>query len=258
MKSAEDTFASDIRGLVSEEEWQVRINLAAAYRLVAHFGWDDLIFTHLSARVPGTDHHFLVNPFGLLFEEITASNLVKVDLAGNDVMDSPFPVNPAGFNIHSAVHASREDAFCVMHLHTNEGVAVSAQEKGLEPLSQTSLFAAADLAYHDYEGVALEEDEKTRLVADLGLHYFLILRNHGTLTLGSSIGEAFLRMYTLQRACEIQVLAKAGGGELIRVPHPILEGITAQASRVTLEQGGDLAWPALLRKADRLDPGFRN
>jgi len=258
MRAIENTATSEVRDHVSEEEWRLRVELAAAYRLVAEFGWDDLIFTHLSARVPGTDHHFLVNPFGLLFEEVTASNLVKVDLDGNKVMDSPFPVNPAGFTIHSAVHAAREDAICVMHLHTNEGVAVSVTEGGLEPLSQTALFPVSDIGFHDYEGIALEEDEKPRLVADLGSHAFLMLRNHGTLTVGGSVGEAFLRMYTLQRACEIQVLAKAGGDRLISIPDPLVRGITAQVSQVTLGQGAALAWPALLRKADRLDPGYRD
>lgn len=248
--------AGNVRDRVSEAEWQVRVDLAAAYRLVAHFGWDDLVFTHISARVPGADHHFLVNPYGCLFEEITASTLVKVDLEGNKVMESPFPVNPAGFTIHSAVHAARDDAQCVMHLHTNAGVAVSIQRDGLLPLSQTSLFALASIGYHDYEGVALAEEEKPRLVADLGDRKFLILRNHGTLTVGESVGEAFLAMYVLERACQIQLLAQTGA-ELTPVPDAILAGIRAQADQVTLGQGAALVWPAMLRKADRLDPGFR-
>jgi ribulose-5-phosphate 4-epimerase/fuculose-1-phosphate aldolase len=256
MNASVDATTASVRDRVSEAEWQARVDLAAAYRLVAHFGWDDLVFTHLSARVPGSDHHFLVNPYGCLFEEITASNLVKVDLAGDKVMDSPHPVNPAGFTIHSAVHAAREDALCVMHLHTNAGIAVSAQRDGLRPLSQTALFPLASIAYHDYEGVALNDDEKPRLVADLGEANFLILRNHGTLTVGASVGEAFLAMYILERACQIQVMAQ-GGGELVEVPAPILAGIAAQAAAVTLGQGAALVWPAMLRKADRLDPGFR-
>jgi ribulose-5-phosphate 4-epimerase/fuculose-1-phosphate aldolase len=256
MSGIADGATPGVRDRVSEAEWQARVDLAAAYRLVAHFGWDDLVFTHISARVPGGDHHFLVNPYGCLFEEITASNLVKVDLDGNKVLDSPYPVNPAGFTIHSAVHEAREDAQCVMHLHTNAGIAVSAQRDGLRPLSQTSLFALASIAYHDYEGVALNEDEKPRLVADLGERNFLILRNHGTLTVGGSVGEAFLAMYILERACQIQVMAQ-GGGELVDVPAPILAGIAEQAAAVTLGQGAALVWPAMLRKADRLDPGFR-
>lgn len=247
-----------VRDRVSEEEWRVRTDLAAAYRLVALHGWDDLIFTHISARVPGEDHAFLVNPYGLLFEEITASSLVKVGLDGEQLMDSPHPVNPAGFVIHSAVHEAREDAGCVMHLHTNAGIAVSARREGLRPLSQTALFVCADVGYHDYEGVALEEDEKPRLVADLGSHGFLILRNHGTLTVGRSVAEAFLAMYILERACQIQVGAEAGGGELVEVPKAIRDGIRRQAARVTLGQGGALAWPALLRRLDRQDPSFRD
>src|SRR5678816_3329608 len=179
----------------SEQEWQVRIDLAAAYRLVAHYGWDDLIFTHISARVPGPEHHFLINPYGMMFNEITASSLVKVDLEGNKVLDSPYDINPAGFVIHSAVHEARDDANCVLHVHSVNGVAVSAQEEGLLPLSQHSMFVLASLAYHDYEGVALEDDEKPRLVRDLGRRRFLMLRNHGLLTVGRSVAEAFVAMY---------------------------------------------------------------
>ena len=258
MSAELDKVSADVRSAVSAEEWQIRVDLAAAYRLVAHYGWDDLIFTHISARVPGSGHHFLVNPYGMLFEEITASSLVKVDLQGTAVMASPYPVNPAGFVIHSAVHEAREDAHCVLHLHTNAGVAVSIQANGLEPLSQTSLFAVADVGYHDYEGVALNADEKPRLVADLGEHNFLILRNHGTLTTGRTVGEAFLAMYVLQRACEIQLLARSSGGELVQVPAPIVAAIHEQVDRVTLGAGGELAWPALLRKLDRIDPSFRD
>src|SRR4030088_2905965 len=197
---------STVRDQVSTEEWQARVDLAAAYRLVALYGWDDLIFTHISSRVPGGEHHFLLNPYGMMFEEVTASSLVKVDLAGNKVTESPHQINPAGFTIHSAVHAAREDALCVMHLHTDYGIAVSAQKDGLLPLSQQSLFALASLAYHDYEGLALNEDEKSRLVADLGNKTDMILRNHGLLTLGKTAAEAFLSMYILERACRIQIL----------------------------------------------------
>src|SRR5438552_11502723 len=201
---------------MSEQEWQARVDLAAAYRLVAHYGWDDLIFTHLSARVPGPEHHFLINPYGMFFEEITASSLVKVDLKGEKVMDSPFEINPAGFTIHSAVHEAREDAQCVIHLHTTEGVAVSCQKEGLLPISQQSLYPLMGLAYHDYEGVALNPEEKVRLVRDLGDQHSMILRNHGLLTCGASVADAFLFMYILQKACEVQIRAQAGGGELIR------------------------------------------
>src|ERR1043166_1658537 len=204
---------ASIRDQVTEAEWQARVDLAAAYRLVAFYGWDDLIFTHISARVPGAEHHFLLNPYGMMFDEVTASSLVKVDLDGAKVTDSPYFVNPAGFTIHSAVHAAREDALCVMHLHTDYGIAVSAQKNGLLPLSQQSMVALASLAYHDYEGLALEEEEKPRLVADLGDKHYMILRNHGLLTIGRSATEAFLAMYLLERACKIQILAQSGRSE---------------------------------------------
>jgi ribulose-5-phosphate 4-epimerase/fuculose-1-phosphate aldolase len=242
---------------VSPEEWQARVDLAAAYRLVAQYGWDDLVFTHLSVRVPGPEHHFLINPYGMLFEEVTASSLVKVDLSGRKVMDSPYEINPAGFTIHSAVHAAREDAKCVMHLHTINGVAVSAQKNGLLPISQQSLFVLSSLGYHDYEGVALLEDEKPRLVRDLGKNNFLMLRNHGLLTAAPTVPDAFLLMYLFEAACMIQVRAQAGG-ELVPVPRPILEGIQKQATQVTRGLGGALAWPGLLRKLDRTSPGFRD
>src|SRR5918911_5642487 len=194
--------AASIREQVSTEEWQARLDLAAAYRAVAYYGWDDLVFTHISMRVPGPDHHFLINPYGMMFEEITASSLVKVDLAGNTVMETPYSINPAGFTIHSAVHEAREDALCVYHTHTLAGVAVSAQKRGLLPISQHSLFPLASLGYHDYEGLALNDDEKPRLVDDLGDKTCLILRNHGLLTVGTSAADAFLAMYNLQRSCE--------------------------------------------------------
>ncbi|HUS11159.1 MAG TPA: class II aldolase/adducin family protein [Pyrinomonadaceae bacterium] len=249
--------ATSIRQQVSEEEWQTRVDLAAAYRLVAHYGWDDLIFTHLSARVPGSEHHFLINPYGMMFEEITASSLVKVNLQGEIVSPSPFFVNPAGFTIHSAVHAAREDALCVIHLHTNYGIAVSAQKDGLLPISQQSLFALASLGYHDYEGLALDEDEKSRLVADLGNNNNLILANHGLLTVGRSPAEAFLLMYILESACRIQILAQSGGTSLRSIPDSILQKVTSQLGAVTVGQGAQLAWPGLLRKLDRLDPSYR-
>lgn len=248
---------TSVRELVTVEEWQVRVDLAAAYRLVASCGWDDLVFTHISARVPGPERHFLINPYGMLFDEITASSLVKVDLTGKVVMESPHQINPAGFTIHSAVHEAREDALCVMHLHTHYGIAVSAQRRGLLPISQQSLFALASLAYHDYEGLALNEDEKPRLVADLEDKNFLILRNHGLLTVGQTVADAFLAMYTLENACRIQILAQSGGEELVRIPDPILAGIARQAEQVTKGLGGQLVWPGLRRKLDRIDPSYR-
>lgn len=243
---------------VSDDEWQLRVDLAAAYRLVALHGWDDLIFTHLSARIPGKDHHFLINPYGMLFEEITASSLVRVDQDGNKLDEDDFDINPAGFTIHSAIHAVRDDATCVMHTHTVAGVAVSAQQDGLLALSQQSLFPLASLAYHDYEGVALREDEKARLQADLGDANFMILRNHGLLTVGSTIADAFLGMFILQRACEIQIGALSGNRPLTPIDDRIVSTIREQAQQVTKGMGGMLAWPGLLRKLDRLDPGFRD
>ena len=247
-----------VKSQVSAEEWQVRVDLAACYRIIAMYGWDDLVFTHVSARVPGGEEHFLINPYGFLFEEITASSLVKVDLDGNKVLDSPHPVNPAGFTIHSAVHAAREDAGCVLHTHTRAGIAVSAQANGLLPISQTSLFPYASLAYHDYEGVALNDDEKPRLVADLGSNNALILRNHGLLTVGPTIADAFLFMYVLETACQIQIMAQSGGNELVQVPQPVVDGIKAQAEQVTKGLGGALVWPGLLRKLDRRDSSYKD
>lgn len=246
------------KGEVSAEEWQLRVDLAAAYRLIALYGWDDLIFTHVSARIPGDEHHFLINPYGMMFEEITASSLVRVDQEGNKIDPDDFDINPAGFTIHSAIHAVRDDATCVMHTHTTAGVAVSAQKDGLLPLSQQSLFPLSNLAYHDYEGVALREDEKARLQKDLGNNSFMILRNHGLLTTGSSIADAFLGMYILQRACEVQIQALSGNREMTPIPAGIVDTIRQQAEQVTRGMGGQLAWPGLLRKLDRIDTGFRD
>jgi ribulose-5-phosphate 4-epimerase/fuculose-1-phosphate aldolase len=246
-----------VKDQVSKEEWELRVNLAACYRLIAMFGWDDLIFTHISARVPGPDEHFLINAYGLMFEEMTASSLVKIDLDGKIVLETPHIINPAGFTIHSAIHAAREEAGCVLHTHTKSGVEVSAQAGGLLPISQISLFPYSSLAYHDYEGIALNEDEKTRLVADLGDKNFLILRNHGLLTVGPTIPDAFLFMYALETACQIQLAALSGGVELVHVNGAIVDGIQAQVDAVLKGFGGELAWPGLLRKLDRKDSSFR-
>jgi ribulose-5-phosphate 4-epimerase/fuculose-1-phosphate aldolase len=246
-----------LAGRVTAAEWQVRVDLAAAYRLVAHYRWDDLVFTHVSARVPGPDEHFLINPYGLLFEEITASSLVKVDLAGNLVMPSEYPINPAGFTIHSAIHAARHDAQCVMHTHTRNGVAVSAQRAGVLPISQQSIFVLASLGYHAYEGVALRPDEQPRLVNDLGDKHFLMLRNHGLLTVGPNIPDAFLYMYLFETVCAIQLGAQAGG-ELVEVDPRIIATAQQQSREVTRGASGGLAWPALLRKLDRLDASYRS
>src|SRR6202167_1374808 len=250
--------AASVRDQVAPEEWEQRVALAATYRLVAHFHWDDLIFTHRSARVPGREHHFLINPYGMTFDEVTASNLVKVDLAGKKVMDSPYEINPAGFVIHSAIHAAREDAHCVLHVHSINGAAVSAQQEGVLPISQQSIFLLSSLAYHDYEGVALREDEKPRLVRDLGDKNFFMIRNHGLITVADKIPDAFLFMYTFESACMIQLRAQAGGGDLVPIDPRIIATAKQQASMVTAEAGGSLAWPALLPKLDRIDPSYRN
>jgi len=247
---------SAVRAKVSEAEWRQRVELAACYRLVAHYGWDDLIFTHISARVPGPEHHFLINPYGVFFDEITASSLVKIDLSGRKVMESAYDVNPAGFTIHGAIHAAREDAKCVLHVHTLNGVAVSAQKEGVLPVSQQSIFVLSSLAYHDYEGVALNEEEKPRLVRDLGDKTFFMLRNHGLLTVGETVADAFLFMYVFEAACAIQLRAQ-GSAQLIPIDPRIIAGAQAMAKQVTRGAGAALAWPGLLRKLDRLDPGYR-
>jgi ribulose-5-phosphate 4-epimerase/fuculose-1-phosphate aldolase len=248
-----------LRDKVAADEWAVRVDLAAAYRLVAHFGWEDLVFTHITARVPGSEDQFLINPYGLFFDEITASSLVKIDLPGNKVEDSPFPVNPAGFVIHSAIHAARHHARCVLHTHTLNGVAVSAQRDGLLPISQHSIFVLASLGYHDFEGPALRDDEKPRLVADLGDNTSLILRNHGLLTVGETVAEAFVAMYYLEASCAIQVRAQSGGGELIPVSKEIVDAaytrMVAPGRRGTQ---GALVWPGLLRRIERIDSSYRN
>lgn len=254
----DNEIVSSVRSQVSEEEWNQRVNLAACYRAVAMYGWDDLTFTHISTRVPGEREHFLINPYGMLFEEITASSLVKIDFEGKKVMDSPFPVNPAGFVIHSAVHAAREDAECVIHLHTAHGVAVAAQKNGILPISQQSIFILSSLGYHGYEGVALNDEEKPRLVADLASNRFLVLRNHGLLTLAETIEDAFLQMYIFENTCKIQLLAQSGGSELVNVDPRIIAGAQAQAKQVTKGLGGAIAWSGILRKLDRMDPSFRS
>ncbi len=236
---------------VSPAEREARIDLAAAYRLVALYKWDDLVFTHITLRVPDAEDQFLINPYGMFFDEITASSLVKIDLQGRKVQDSPFEVNPAGFVIHSAIHAARHDARCVMHTHTLNGVAVSAQRAGLLPISQHSMFTLASLGYHDFEGPALNDDEKPRLVADLGDKSSLILRNHGLLTVGETVADAFVAMYYLEASCAIQVRAQAGG-ELIPVPKEVLD------QAVSRTRQGPRVWPGLLRRLDRLDPSYKN
>ncbi len=250
---------ASIRDQVSAEEWALRVDLAAAYRLVAVHGWDDLIFTHLSARVPGPEHHFLINPYELMFEEITASSLVKINVEGQPVMETPYRTNAAGFTIHSAIHMAREDAQAVIHLHTPHGQAVSAMADGLMPLTQTAMLVREEISYHHYEGVATDLEERERLISDLGDKTVMILRNHGTLTVGETIAEAFIKMYFLERACEAQCLALAGGTDLINhPPQGTPEKAAAQGAMGLKIVGNLLAWPALLRKLDRQDPSFRD
>lgn len=246
-----------LKEVVSAEEWQLRCDLAACYRLVALHGWTDLVYTHISARMPGEGHRFLINPYGLLFEEITASSLIVIDQDGNQLTESPYSVNRAGFVIHSAIHAARENAQCVLHTHTRAGIAVSAQKCGVLPISQQSTFVLSSLAYHDYEGVALHDDEKPRLQADLGTADFLMLRNHGLLTVGSSIADAFLSMYLFENACQIQLAAQAGG-ELIEVEPHIFDGLGHAMKVQSQGRGGAFIWPAMLRRLDRIDPAFRS
>lgn len=255
---ADDMTGVSVRNRVSEEEWSARVDLAAMYRLVALNGWDDMIFTHISMRVPGPEHHFLINPYGMFFEEITASSLVKVDLEGQIIDETDYFINPAGFTIHSAVHAAREDALCVMHLHTDDGVAVSCQKEGLLPLSQTGMIVRHDLAYHDYEGIALDHGERERLVADLGARNTMLLRNHGTLTIGGTAAETFLRMFFLERACTMQVRALSAGRDgVLEAPEAVQEVVRGQSNpEGTKTLANKLAWPGLLRRLDRELPGY--
>lgn len=254
----DDMKTISIRNSVSTGEWQARVDCAMLYRLVALHGWDDMIFTHISHRVPGPEHHFLINPYGLFFDEITASSLVKVDLEGRIVTDTPYFINPAGFTIHSAIHANREDANVVIHLHTDQGVAVSAQKEGLLPISQTAMIVRDDLAYHDYEGIALDLDERERLVADLGPDKSsMLLKNHGTLTCGSTAAMAFTRMFYLERACKMQVMALTGGREnVLECGRDIQEKVARQGSTGMETLTRKLVWPGLKRKLDRALPGY--
>ena len=246
------------------DEWQLRVDLAACYRLVALYGWSDLVFTHISAKLPssvaGEDHQFLINPYGLMFDEITASSLVKVDMNCNKLdEDNPHPVNPAGFVIHSAVHDARPDAGCVLHTHTRAGVAVSAQQHGVLPISQQSMFVLSSLAYHDYEGVAIRDDEKARLQATLGDANYLMLRNHGLLTVGKTIHDAFLQMYIYENTCRIQVDAlggQASSSDLTAVNPEILKGVSHAMKVQTGGLGGAFVWPSLIRKLNRENPGY--
>jgi len=256
MADGASPIATSLKDQVSEAEWKARVDLAALYRLVAVHGWDDMIFTHISARIPGPEHHFLINPYGMFFGEMTASYLVKVDLDGNVIDKTPYFINPAGFTIHSAVHAAREDAHFVMHLHTDQGVAVSANKEGLLPLSQHALIVLPQLAYHDYEGIALNLDERERLVADLGEKKLMMLRNHGTLSVGTTAAECWLGMFFLERACAQQVMAlSAGRGNVLEAPEAAQAEVRSQTG-MGMGMIAGLAWPGCLRKLDRESPGY--
>lgn len=258
VESIEALAAPPLRKHYSPEEWRARVNLAACYRLVAEFGWSDLIFTHITARVPGAENEFLINSYGMTFDEITASSLIKIDLEGNKLEDSPFPINPSGYTIHSAVHAARHDVECVLHTHSLNGGAVSAQEDGLLPICQQSIFVLASLAYHDYDGISLREEQKPALVADIADKNYVMLRNHGLLTLGSSIADAFLRMYLFETACIVQLRAQ-GSSKLRRIPQKYIDMAQELARAQTLSRGGgELIWPGLLRRLDRTDASYRN
>jgi ribulose-5-phosphate 4-epimerase/fuculose-1-phosphate aldolase len=249
-----------VKDAVSEEEWQTRVDLACAYRLVSHQGWLHGVANHISMRVPGEAEHFLLNPYGLEYREVTASSLVKIDLDGNKVMDSPFGVNQAGFVIHSAIHAARHDITCALHTHTEAGMAISALKCGLLPLSMSAIRFHNRMSYHDYEGVTLDTDERESIAAHLGPNnYAMILRNHGLLTLGRNIGEAYYLMYNLEKSCRSQLAAMATGAELEIPPEDVLEK-SAQQSWQSGNNNTDVhpAWPAFMREMDALDPSYRN
>jgi ribulose-5-phosphate 4-epimerase/fuculose-1-phosphate aldolase len=253
---ADDLKALSVKSRVSAEEWKVRVELAALYRLVALYGYDDMIFTHISARVPGPEHHFLINPYGFFFNEITASSLVKVDLEGSIVEPTEYFINPAGFTIHSAIHAAREDAKFVLHVHTDAGIAVSATKEGLLPISQQALAIIPRLAYHEYEGIALDLGERERLVKDLGDKQLMMLWNHGTLAVGETAGSCWLSIYNLERACQIQVLASAQGREHLRIAPDAAQETVKQQVEAAMGMGAVLGWPGCLRKLDRESPGY--
>ena len=252
---SESTVLRPANADISDAEWQARLDLAACYRLVRMFGWDDLIYTHLSARVPGPEEHFLINPFGLLYEEVTASNLVKVDLDGQ-VISGDYEINPAGFVIHSCIHREAPHLHAVMHTHTVAGCAVSAQADGLLPLSQTSMIVSGQVSYHDYEGFALDDDEQVRLLDDLGDNRIMVLRNHGLLTAGETVAEAFYYLYYLEQACRIQVAAQAGG-PLTMPGQEVQDRVTAAAKKGLGAAVGVREFAALVRRLDRQDTSWR-
>jgi ribulose-5-phosphate 4-epimerase/fuculose-1-phosphate aldolase len=249
---------------IDPREWELRVQLAAAYRIIDHLGWSELIWTHTTVRVPGREHHFLINPYGLRFDEIRASNLVKIDVNGNIVGDTEYEVNPAGFVIHSAIHMARADAKCIMHTHTVAGMAVAALEDGLLPISMYALGYFEQVAYHDFEGPSTDADERQRLAADLGDKNVLILRTHGLLTCGETVAQAFVRMYRLERACQIQLAAQATGARLIVPPRQVCEISAERSDEFLSTEGGkgysripNPEFSALVRLMDKKDPSYR-
>lgn len=249
------TNPPSLKGKVTPEEWQARVDLAALYRLAALYGWDDMIYTHISARVPGPGHQFLINPYGLFFEEVTASSLIRIDLDGNILQETEAGINPAGFTIHSAIHAARENAMYVLHLHSDASIAVSAQKEGLLPVSQHAMIALPEVSYHDYEGIALNHDERERLVADLGEKNLMLLRNHGALAVGEDAANCWLRMFMLERACKQQVMALSGGREHLQLASQEAQDVVAQQIQFPVFSR-EVAWNACKRKLDRELPGY--
>ncbi len=247
----------DLEAKVSPEEWRQRVDLAACFRLMAHYEIADLTFTHVSARVPGEPDHFLINPFHVMFDEVTASSIIKIDMSGKHQHDTPYVVNPAGYTIHSAVLGGRPDVVCALHSHSTAGIAVSSLECGLLAMSQTALRLHGNLSYHDYEGIALDHDERPRLVRDLGANQAMVLRNHGLLTVGRSVAEAFVLMHRLEFACRAQLQAQAAGTKLIALSGNVLNHAAQQFKAITPGIYGDLEWPSLLRLCDRLDPSYK-
>lgn len=245
-----------VQDSVSPEEWAMRVDLAGTFRLLAHYGWDDLVFTQVSGRIPGDPDHFLINPFGTLFEEITASGLVKVDRNGEAVDPEAPQVNASGFALHAAIHEERPDLGCVIHLHTEDGVAVSAQADGLRPLSQHAMALHGRIAYHDYNGIAMDLDDRMRLVYTLGDRPAMILRNHGTLAVGETCADALMVAYYLEKACSVQVRAMAGGQDLSIPDEDAARATARQGKSLFSGPAGDLVWPALMRKLERIDPSF--
>lgn len=252
---------AQLKAQVSPEEWAMRVDLAACYRLVEMFGWSDLLGTHISARVPGEENAFLINPYGLLFEEITASSLVKVDEEGNILSPTDYQINPAGFVIHGAVHMARPDVACALHTHTPAGTSVATQKDGLLPLTQHALAVIAHTAYHGYEGIATDMSERERLVRDLGDNNILVLRNHGLLTVGRTVAEAFVWMYRAERACRMQLAIQQAGADVMEIPEDVQQTTIARNRLANSPQGhrpiGKLEWPALLRKLDRVDTSYK-